>query len=122
MTDYVELSAAFSPDGTKIVTVNAESTATIWDSATGDELMTLADHTATYPAGSAIAFSPDGAELVTADRSSSTPIVWDVSTGNQLTTLVGHTDDVSSVAFSPDGTKIVTASFDGTAIIWDATT
>ncbi len=63
-TDAVE-SAAFSPDGTKVVTASLDSTAKIWDVTTGALLYTLAGHTnALYSA----AFSPDSTTVVTASR------------------------------------------------------
>jgi WD40 repeat protein len=55
--------AAFSPDGTRIVTASADNTARIWDAASGRSLMVLRDHTAEVTAA---AFSPDGTRIVTA--------------------------------------------------------
>lgn len=68
-----------------------------------------------------VAFSPDGARLVTssADR---TARVWDAVTGRELLALRGHDGDVSDASFSPCGGKIVTASLDSTARVWDAKT
>ena len=37
-------SAAFSPDGTRIVTASDDKTARIWDAATGKELTVLRGH------------------------------------------------------------------------------
>ncbi|MDR3232099.1 MAG: hypothetical protein LBT46_00250, partial [Planctomycetaceae bacterium] len=61
-TDTVR-SAAFSPDGTKIVTASEDNTARIWDAATGKELQKLEGHT--HYVWSAV-FSPDGKRIVTA--------------------------------------------------------
>ena len=38
------MSAAFSPDGTRIVTASDDSTARVWDAATGKELTILRGH------------------------------------------------------------------------------
>ena len=38
-------SAAYSPDGTQIVTASDDQTARIWDAATGQEVRTLSGHT-----------------------------------------------------------------------------
>ena len=57
------LSAAFSPDGTRIVTASDDITARIWDAATGNELTVLRGHE--DPVLSA-GFSPDGTRIVTA--------------------------------------------------------
>ncbi|MBI3942780.1 MAG: hypothetical protein HY326_07180, partial [Chloroflexi bacterium] len=39
-----------------------------------------------------------------------------------LTVLSGHTHIVNHATFSPDGSQVLTTSFDGTAIIWQAST
>ena len=67
------------------------------------------------------AYSPDGAQIVTADFDG-TARIFDVATGRQLQLLSGHTGTVFSAAFSPDGKQIVTASQDRTARVWDAAT
>ena len=54
-------SAAFSPDGSRIVTASADNTARIWDAATAKEIAVLRG----YRVNSA-AFSPDGSRIVTA--------------------------------------------------------
>jgi WD40 repeat protein/DNA-binding SARP family transcriptional activator len=109
---------AFSPDMTRFATIGEDSTATIWDAATGAELFTLRGHTDMV--GMAI-FSPDGTRLATASLDT-TARVWDAETGEQLLVLSGHTDSLVGLAFSPDGTRLATSSFDGTARIWDTTT
>ena len=42
-TDSV-MSAAFSPDGTRVVTASDDQTARLWDAATGKALVTLEGH------------------------------------------------------------------------------
>jgi hypothetical protein len=109
-------SAAYSPDGTQIVTASDDQTARIWDAATGQEVRTLSGHT--DPVLSA-AYSQDGTQIVTASDDQ-TARIWDAATGQEVRTLSGHTDGVYSAAYSQDGTQIVTASGDNTARIWDA--
>jgi len=116
-TDWVR-SAAFSPDGRRVVTASEDQTARIWDTGTGHEVTRLHGHTARV--GGA-AFSPDGKRIVTASADR-TVRVWDAATGREILVLNGHTDRVRSAAFSPDGRRIVTASSDKTARIWDAAT
>ncbi len=116
-TDGVR-SAAFSPDGKRVVTRSSDGTARIWHAETGDPLNVLLGHTGEVRSA---AFSPDGTRVVTGslDR---TARVWDAETRVEIAILEGHTDSVRSAAFSPDGDRVVTGSLDGTARIWDAAT
>ncbi len=68
-------SAAFSGDGTRVVTASFDKTARVWDAATGRELAALKGHEG--PVSSA-AFSGDGTRVVTASADK-TARVWDVS-------------------------------------------
>ena len=109
-------SAAFSPDGARIVTASSDGTARVWDAASGEMLRELKGH---GDAVKSAAFSPDGARIVTASEDR-TARVWDAASGEMLRELKGHGGAVTSAAFSPDGTRIVTASADKTARVWDA--
>ena len=116
-TDRVR-SAAFSPDGTSIVTASSDQTARIWDAATGVERGRLNGHAGAIRAAN---FSADGRRIVTASRDG-TARIWDAVTGRQILTLRGHTARVQFAAFSRDGQRVVTASLDKSVRIWDAAT
>jgi WD40 repeat protein len=119
-------SAAFSPDGARIVTASSDKTARIWDAATGREITVLPHKSSVHSA----AFSSDGARIVTATLGANVAI-WDAATGREITVLqLSSQNSVKSVAFSPDGARIVTAGGDRSTIwdtedaacIWNATT
>jgi hypothetical protein len=110
--------AAFSPDGTRIVTASHDRTARVWDAATGALLATCAGHLGEV---NHAAFSPDDTRIVSASHDR-TARVWDAATGAPVATCEGHQSEVCRAAFSPDGTRIVTASDDRTARVWDAAT
>ena len=110
------ISAAFSPDGQRIVTGSADNSAKVWDSASGKELLTLKGHGSEVRS---VAFSPDGQRIVTGSDDQ-TAKVWDSASGKELLTLKGHGSEVRSVAFSPDGQRILTGSGDQTAKVWDS--
>ncbi len=65
-----------------------------------------------------VAFSPDGARLVSASDDY-TARIWDVASGAELLSLE-HPGYVYGAAFSPDGSLIVTGSADGVVRLWDA--
>ena len=125
------LGVAFSPDGTRIVTVGAPTgvgsgEATVWDARTGAELLELRGHAGSVACA---AFSPDGQRIVTGgyDR---TAKVWDARTGTPRLELTGIKSGVESAAMSADGQWIVTSSGVGSdvtdqpgeATIWDVRT
>jgi eukaryotic-like serine/threonine-protein kinase len=114
-TGELEL-AAFSPDGTRIVTAGQSQTATVWDAAAGTVVVTLNGH---YHRIASASFSPDGARIVTA--SDRTARLWDARTGAVLATL-DSPDEMWTAAFGPDGTRVLTAGRGGTVRLWDART
>ncbi|TMQ27773.1 MAG: hypothetical protein E6J90_01785 [Deltaproteobacteria bacterium] len=109
-------SAAFSPDGSRVVTISADHTARVWDTASGKPLSPPLRH---QGAVKSAAFSPDGSRVVTAsvDR---TARVWDAVSGRPLAPPFQHHGAVNGAVFSPDGRRIITASDDLSAQIWDA--
>jgi WD40 repeat protein len=118
---------AFSPDGKQIATASRDSTARVWELASGHELVCV-KHASRV---TGVAFSPDGKQIATASRDS-TARVWEVASGHELTRVThasrsasgsGGSSVVNSqvlgVAFSPDGKQIATASQDSTARVWE---
>ncbi|MCG8421944.1 MAG: protein kinase [Proteobacteria bacterium] len=108
--------AAFSPDGTRIVTVSLDKTARVWNADGSGQPVVLRGHQEVIWSA---AFSPDGTHIVTAS-SDKTARVWRSDGGGQPLILRGHSHNVLRAAFSPDGTHIVTASADKTGRVWRA--
>ena len=81
------LSAAFSPDGKRIVTASCDKTARLWDAETGKQIgAPLVGHKGYVTSA---AFSPDGKRIVTASCDK-TARLWDAATGKaNRRTLVG---------------------------------
>ncbi|MGH9902366.1 MAG: WD40 repeat domain-containing protein, partial [Pyrinomonadaceae bacterium] len=108
-------SAAFSPDGTLIVTAGDDSTARVWREVGG---MWIWDTSLDHPDWvSDVEFSPDGKFVVTACKDGIARI-WGVGSWEEVTWLDGHQGSITDTALSPDGTLIVTAGEDRTARVW----
>jgi WD40 repeat protein len=116
-TDQLDISAAFSPDGTRIVT-GEERGVRVWDSATGRVVVTLKSNDREYESAS---FSPDNSRILTAGFGGKQARLWDARTGQLLASLE-HGQRLRSAAFSPDGARIVTVAKRGVAKLWDANT
>ena len=84
--DELVYSAAFSPDGSRIVTASFDKTARIWDAATGKEIAVLRGHEDDV---NSAAFSPDGSRIVTASDDK-TARIWDAASGKEIAVLRGH--------------------------------
>jgi len=110
--------AAFSPDGSRIVTVSDDDAARLWDTRSGREIAILKGHKSLLNQAT---FSPDGSRIVTASYDD-TARLWDAWSGRETFVLEGHLSTVYYAAFSPDGSRIVTASADRTARLWDVQT
>ncbi|HEV3080915.1 MAG TPA: protein kinase [Gemmataceae bacterium] len=69
----------------------------------------------------AVAFSPDGLTLLTADARGMARL-WDARTGEPRGVPMRHQNGIWAVAFSPDGQSVLSGSADQTARVWDAHT
>jgi RNA polymerase sigma factor (sigma-70 family) len=114
---------AFSADGRLGATGGEKDhTARVWDLETGKELQRLV----TPDVIAAVAFSPDGRTLATANRWQRAEVrLWDVGTGQPRHRLPAPAEQgnwVLALAFTPDGRTLVGASNDGIIVFWDPDT
>jgi hypothetical protein len=104
----------FSPDGARVLTIDANNSAKLWSAASGKLLTSFAHQDEVFQAE----FSPDGTRILTVSRDHSAKL-WDAASGKLIVSF-DHPDGLYHAALSGDGTRIVTASGDNTAKLWDA--
>ena len=112
--------AAYSPDGHRVVSGGFDGTVQIWDADTGAQIMALKGHTSPV---TGVAFSPDGRRVVSANDSGELRL-WDADNYAEIAGASTPTDGsaITTVAFSPDGRHIATGGTVGDVLLWDAQT
>jgi WD40 repeat protein len=115
--------AAFSPDNRWLLSASSDSTAQLWDAASGKPALPPFRHEGPVLWAS---FSPDGRAIATSTIATSTESgtarVWDAATGQLLSEPMRHPAAVWYVKWSPDGRFLATTCVDGLARLWDAFT
>lgn len=125
------ISAAFSPDGKKLVLGDPGHGVTLWDVTTEKVLHSVStpqvdpfDRNAVRPS---VAFHPNGSQFA-AVGSDGAVRFWDAVTGSQVgDPLPAHPGDTASlvgpvIVFSPDGAVFATGGTDGSIRFWDTAT
>jgi WD40 repeat protein len=109
------VSAAFSADGTRVITISEDKTAHVWNAANGKSVSSPLPHQEDVVG---LAFSADGTCVVTITEGK-TARVWDAVTDKPRSASLELQDSVASAAFSADGTHVVTISGNKTARVWN---
>jgi len=106
--------AEFNRDGQLIVTASEDSTARVWNAATGEQLFSLERHE--YPLSHA-SFSSEGNYIITTDEAGITWL-WDTRTGQDVAEFATHDGYIFDAAFSLDGRWAATAGSDCTVRLY----
>lgn len=109
--------------GDRLVSGSYDKTVKLWDTATGDEVTTIREHSRWVYC---VCFTPDGQQIVSGSDDGKACIA-DANTGIVVRTLalsetVDSSQGVMSVAVSPCGSFIATGANDGRVRLWETAT
>ncbi len=108
---------AYSADGKYMATGHGDGVISLWEVATGQELLNCVGHT-----GRVYSLTFNAASDMLASGSDDRSVrLWHVSNGDCLKNLVGHSGAIGTVAFHPSGDMLASGSEDRSIRIWDTT-
>lgn len=111
---YEVTAAAFSPDGTRLVTGDRDGVVFVWDATSGRTVSSRTGYTGPVIA---VAFNGEGGRIASAFYDK-TVRIWDAA-GRAVATLV-HDRGITAIALSTDGSRVVSASAGNSMRLWDA--
>ena len=106
---------AFSPDRSKLVTVDQAGQIKLWNTADGSLLQT---HKEPVRGTRKIVFEPNGTHFAVCGFDSNVRI-YDSATGRLATTLPTHGTNNRAIAYSPDGNFLAVAGRTGVVRVWN---
>ena len=106
---------AFSPDGTRLATANANGLQTISDTATWQVIENFDLSPRQFIS---VSFAPDGQQLVTGEDGGVVQL-WTAQPLRPTAVIGRHAARIKTVAFSPDGKQVVSAGDDKMIGLWD---
>ncbi|MBZ5625147.1 MAG: WD40 repeat domain-containing protein [Acidobacteriia bacterium] len=123
----------FSPDESRLATLDLDGQVRLWSTADGAFLRTLGaipsdrsfivNNTLQYELGNGtLAFSPDGRTAASMSFNRSKPMLWDLNTGAALRPITGFTSWSTSIAFTPDGATLMALGFGSNMLAIDTAT
>jgi len=103
---------AIAPTAKALASGSSDRTVRLWDPTTGNDIATLSGHKGQL---TCLAYSRNGALVVSASNERDDVRVWDTET-HKLVTVLNGIAGVRAVAFSADGTTLVCGGIQGLAI------
>jgi WD40 repeat protein len=108
------ISAAFSPDGSRILTSTFHC-AQVWNTSSGKEVLRITP-------GEGACYTPDGRRILSTTYGENAVSIWNSNSGAKLRQIRIAISEVKSLACSPDGSRFVVTGFDDKARVYDIVT
>ncbi len=106
----------YTPDGRHAVSISSDSTARVWDVATGEEVQRFEAHQDSI---FGLAMAHDGKSVATGDKDG-VIIQWDIETGKELRRFPNPDKNrVIALSFSPDGKRLASAGLTSGVTVWN---
>ena len=114
--DFINIqSIAWSPDGTKLLSISKRSKSfQMWDGLSGD---CKKSYQSSVGFVNSIAWSPNG-RTVALCALDFTIRIWDAETGHEVAILEGHMRIVTNLSFSGDGQLLASKGYDDSVRLW----
>ena len=109
------LGSDISPDQSRIALGGPSRMVKVFSTKDGSLAFKMKKHTDWV---TAVAFSPNGEWLATADRNGGV-VIWDADNGLEIHTLAGHKSAVTALSWRFDSRLVASVSEDGSAKIWE---
>ena len=99
----------------QILTSSGDMSCILWDTETGAQVSTFADHSSDVMS---LSLAPDHNTFISG-ACDATVKLWDIRTARCVQTITGHESDVNAVSFFPNGLCFGTGSDDSTCRLFD---
>lgn len=109
------LTADIRPDQSQVAVGSPSRLVKIFSTKTGELQHKIKKHTDWI---TAVAFSPNGQVLATADRNGGISL-WDPDNAQELFTLAGHKSAITALSWRGDSKLLASSSEDGTVKLWE---
>jgi WD40 repeat protein len=115
------VAADWSPDSSRLATGSSDGTAKVWELAEDGARERLTLSAQDLSGGVWVAFSPDGARLMTGDQQIRAVKVWDVSAAGsgEWVNLPAVANEAGGIAFTGDGRRLAASAGGGRISVWN---